>query len=546
MPSILTQSGFQRTARPAIYTRVDASALAGGAPTSGRVAIVGDFPAFPSAEPITFSSRRALTAHDPSSLELSHLAQLAFSPANDPAINGGASQVLICNARSGTAAASLTLGPLTLTSKVSGARGNRLKAALTISANNYTLALSRAELTESYEVEARPLFSLTNTTGESLTLSLVSGALTITGASSGELLSVSVSEAPTLRAAVGLIDSLENISATLTEPRAIPLDEIEALEETITDTATAQVRAPAQALYTALLSSGLVGVSIDTSDSAPSLTATTQQAAGGLDGSSLDYSAALEALEAEDVQIIALMSTDAAAHNLLISHLEAAALAGYERQAYTAAPHTETLDAIRQRASALNRPDVALAAQEITLFDARAQRVTLDATHTALMFAAMQAGSDTGEPLTRKRPAIITTGQNFNTHTDAEQALTSGLIFISFDRIGPRVERSVTTWLEDNNPIYSEVSSYESALVSLRDLRAALADQIGRPTRSSQRALIEARITARLEAQVRDGVIKSYKGVSLEDLGDHVAVSVEVAPVEPLNFITLTSVVIRG
>jgi hypothetical protein len=58
--------------------------------------------------------------------------------------------------------------------------------------------------------------------------------------------------------------------------------------------------------------------------------------------------------------------------------------------------------------------------------------------------------------------------------------------------------------------------------------------------------LIEARATARLEAQVRDGVIKAYGALTLEDLGDHVAVAVEVAPVEPLNFITLTSSIYRS
>lgn len=546
MPSILTQSGFSRTARPGIYTRVDASALAGGGATSGRLAVVGDFPAFPSATPTAFSSRRALAAHDLASLELSHVAQLAFNPANDPAIAGGASLVYMCSTRTGTTAAALTLGPLTLASKVYGARGNRLQASLTISSNTHTLALSRAGLSESYEIEATPALQLTNNTGEGVTLTIAEGVLTLTGDTAGELLSVTASEAPTLRAAVGLLDGLDGITAELLEPRTIELDQIEASEETAADGASLTLRAPGHQLLKALASSSLVSVTLDTTDSAASFTTESATATGGADGSGLDTAAALQALEAQDVQLIALMSTTEGDAAQLASHLDAAALAGYERQAYTAAPATFTLEQIRERAAGINRPDVALAAQNLEMFDARGQRVTLEAPYMALVLAAMQAGSDTGEPLTHKRPAIISTSQSFNTHTDAEQALQSGLIFISADRIGPRVERSVTTWLEDNNPIYSEVSSYESALVSLRDLRQALADQIGRPTRSSQLGLIEARATARLEAQVRDGVIKAYGALTLEDLGDHVAVAVEVAPVEPLNFITLTSSIYRS
>jgi len=207
MPSILNQAGFTRTARPNIYARVDASALSGGAPTSGRVAVVGDFPSFPSTEPVSFFSRRALVSYDPTDRALSHLAQLAFNPANDPAINGGASAVLICSARAGAVAGALTLGPLTLTSKVFGPRSNRLTAALEISSNTYSLSLNRAGLTESYEVESAALFTLTNNTGESLTLEVSEGTLTLS-APSGELLTLTEAEAPTVRAAVSFIDQL--------------------------------------------------------------------------------------------------------------------------------------------------------------------------------------------------------------------------------------------------------------------------------------------------------------------------------------------------
>ena len=179
------------------------------------------------------------------------------------------------------------------------------------------------------------------------------------------------------------------------------------------------------------------------------------------------------------------------------------------------------------------------------MYDPRGRIAALDARYTALILAAMQAGSDVGEPLTRKRPAILSTAQVWDTHADIEQALRAGLCVISRDQIGPRVERSLTSWLEDNNPVYTEISAYESVLFSVRDLRTALADQIGRPTKASQMSLIESRVNARLAAQVRDGRIKAYQGVTLEDLGDQVAISYQVAPVEPLNFIAITAIAQR-
>jgi hypothetical protein len=86
------------------------------------------------------------------------------------------------------------------------------------------------------------------------------------------------------------------------------------------------------------------------------------------------------------------------------------------------------------------------------------------------------------------------------------------------------------------------VSAYESILTSVRNLRNSLADQIGRPTRASQIPLISSRVQSALTAQVRDGIIKAFQNIQLEDLGDEVAISYEVAPVEPLNFISIRSV----
>lgn len=545
MPSFITQSGFPRTARPAIYARIDASALAGGALDSGALAIVGDFPSFPSSEPVAFSSRRAMAAFDATDRDLAQLAALAFSPSDDENANRGAAQVAMINAREGAVAATLAHGPITLTSSVYGPRGNRLQGTLTINGDTHALSLNRNGLTEAYSVESAPLFSITNNTGASIEYELEAGTFTLLDAGALTLLTVTSAEAPTARALVGLIDQLENISATLIDPINAPLSELDYLSGTIADGATGELKAPAFRLMRELSVSGLVSAELDNSSTAASFSASTETATGGAQGSVLDYEAALQSIEALSYQLVVLFSLSAADQSKLAAHLDAAARAGYERQAYTAIDSTSALSAVKTRAASLNAPDIALAAQSITIFSPTGERVTLDSRYTALMFAAMQAGSDTAEPLTRKRPRVISFSQAWNTHADAEEALRSGVIFMSSDTIGARIERGITTWLEDNNPVYSEISAYESLLVSVRDIRQALNDQIGRPARSSQLTLIESRVNARLNAQVLDGTIKAFANVTLEDLGDQVAVSYDAAPVEPLNFITLTAVARR-
>ena len=59
-----------------------------------------------------------------------------------------------------------------------------------------------------------------------------------------------------------------------------------------------------------------------------------------------------------------------------------------------------------------------------------------------------------------------------------------GVVSLSFSPLGYRVERSVTTYLEDDNPIFSEVSANESVNASIRGLRSQLDALIGTANRS--------------------------------------------------------------
>lgn len=543
MPTILSTSGFPRTGRPAIYARVDASALAGGAADSGNIAIVGDFPSFPSAEPVLFSSRRAMTAYDQSDRELSMLAQLAFNPSSDPLANRGASSVRMVNSRTSGVQASIALGPLTIKSSIYGARGNTTRATLAINGTDHKLTIDRGGQSEEFNGSSSAVATITNDSGSSIDVDISNGSLIVTQGAT-QLLNVTTDQASDLRAAIVLINNLEGISATLIEPSSIALDQIDLVDLTIADSASANILATAHSLLVELASSQLVSATIDTTSS-NALAAGTIHATGGSVGQTLDTATALASIENESVQIVVLHDFTEGNQILLLSHLSAAARAGYERQAYCAIQATNNLAAVKSRAAKLNSADIALTCQDIKLFDAQGQISERDSRFTALMLAGMQAGSDTGEPLTRKRPTIISTKQAFDPHADVEQAITSGTVIITQGPVGLRVERGITTYLTDKNPIFSEISTYESVLTSLRDIRNALEDQIGRPTKASQIPLIESRVQARLAVQVRDGIIKAFGAVQLEDLGDQVAVSYDVAPVEPLNFITLTAVAQR-
>ena len=406
-----------------------------------------------------------------------------------------------------------------------------------------------------------------NTDGEAVTLSLEIDAgdqsvstpsalslvseITISSANAGEIITVSgqrieitSADSQTVGGAIALINQLPDFSAQSLSARAVEIGALDYYSALAIGGVAVEIKADAQALLSAVASSALVEAERVYGAVLSTGSGFAQGAALGASGFA-EFEAALSAIENQDVQIVVLWSQTDTIQALISPHLRAAAQAGFERQAYTAIPSTLSLSDAGARTRDLNEAGIAVAAQKPTLINSRGAREEASELHLALIFAAMQAGSDVGMPLTRKRPNILSVSSSWDPYHDAEQALSSGICFCSVDALGPRVERGITTYQTDDNPIYSEISAYESILASLRDLRAALADQIGQPTKASQVPLIDARVKATLSRQVAAGTIKAFQGVTLEDLGDTIAISYEVAPVEPLNFVTITAVATR-
>ena len=130
MPSSIQLNGA-RIFRPGIQADIDTSALGGRGTSTGNVALVGDLLGFQKSTPTQFTSARALLDHDPADDELKLLAKLAFSPAADDAVPGGASSLWVVSTNTSTQAFANVLDSnaapaMVLSSKVWGLAGNRL------------------------------------------------------------------------------------------------------------------------------------------------------------------------------------------------------------------------------------------------------------------------------------------------------------------------------------------------------------------------------------------------------------------------------------
>jgi len=253
-----------------------------------------------------------------------------------------------------------------------------------------------------------------------------------------------------------------------------------------------------------------------------------------------DWDTALQSIEYSDVQIVSLMSSDIAILKKGISHANASAIAGFERNVWVGSSAGQELsDIFTDFTSQLNSRHVSLVAQRVQIENSRGDSEWKDPEWFALILAGMQAGTDPATPLTFKRPDILDISQDWDLRRDAGDAISKGICVTDSDSLGFRVTRSVTTHLEDDNPVFSEVSANESINTCIRSVRDYVIQNIGNKARAGSAKRLEAMVAARLNQIVFEDTIKAWRNLTIDDLGDTFRVNVEVAPVEPVNFIVL-------
>jgi hypothetical protein len=668
MPSSLNLSGL-KIYRPGVYSVIDASALGGKGVSTGNVAIVGDFPMFEQAEPLTFTNSKAVSDYYSADTELGLLARLAFSPSNDPQVPGGASTLTFQNVRSTTQAFAVlqnnAVNSVKVLAKVWGKAGKKTLIGIKENAtdsNGRDFAVSRDGLTENFTNVQSGVLGNVEYTGTNLNKSVLTATpgnlkltwekvivcngtddaitqamtdivndstatltfatteddqdvpdtvLTITGKDtdgadktaaltmsaanpgvtqtlaangfatiselkvdpganssvsftiSGTAFDLDTADFPTVGDAFTQINlsSNKNWKVTVKSPEtfSIPLTDLDTASgaNVATDAgnggAVAPLRSDLRSVLSALNTSKLITAERSSGATGPpdksAAFVNTPLESGGTEGTSIastDWETALTKIADKDVQIVVLFTDNATTQKLGIAHAKESALFGYERNLWVGAPKDKTLtELFDEHSSVLNTRHMAVVAQEIQIPNLKGTLVFKEPKYLAVMMAGMQAGSSIAMPLTWKRPNVSDVRQDWRENLDAGEAIQKGICVLSRDNLGWRVERSVTTHLEDDNPIFSEVSAFESVNTSVRDLRAKLIGQIGNPVIAGTASRMVGAVEARLDKQVKDGIIKAFRNVFIEDLGDTFNVHYEVAAVEPLNFIVVTAHVVR-
>jgi hypothetical protein len=361
-----------------------------------------------------------------------------------------------------------------------------------------------------------------------------------------------------LAQAADIINAQSGAGYTATaEPAAerITLDDIDELVGIIWNDVVEtpqSVRADLWAIIEALGSSLLViPARMTGGDSPPEATAGEVLLAGGTKLASQDYSAAFDSLRAEDAQILWMESTDVADIKTGRAHCQYMAGIGRgERDLWAGSDAQKTLEELKtDYTTQINSRHVGLCPQEPKLTDHRGRDVWAGPEYLALLMAGGQSGTNVGVPLTKKFPNVLDVRQHpsWDPEEEADLALARGLCIVNRQRLGWQVERSITTYLTDDNPVFSEKSTNESFNTSIRVLREQVEALIGDPGVPTTQGRIRSIATTSLDQQIRDQIINAYNNrtVTIDDLGDVFRINYEFRPIEPVNFVIVAASAVR-
>jgi ribosomal protein S5 len=276
--------------------------------------------------------------------------------------------------------------------------------------------------------------------------------------------------------------------------------------------------------------------------------------AGGSDGitDNTAWSNAYSAAELVDVQWVVPISSDPSIFAMNDAHCAFMSTVGQkERRGIVGmANNTADTDAIAA-AKSINSDRTSLVHIGYYGFNAAGALTLFPPYLLAAQIAGAFSGVNPGVAMTNKTLKVNSLERDLRNPTDTDVLIPAGVLCVEDTDEGYKVVQSVTTWLSNQNYNRVEVSVGVALDYTVRSLRRsldALRGQQATPLNLA-RAVTLADSTCRLLAQpapagigvlVGDATNPAYKNITANLAGDVIAVSLQVSPVLPINYIPIT------
>ena len=283
--------------------------------------------------------------------------------------------------------------------------------------------------------------------------------------------------------------------------------------------------------------------------------------AGGIEGvaTTAHYQTALDILKTIDVSTIVPLTGNPAIHTAVNAHCIYMGGAGRSERdgvvglvaltgSVPAVPFAlPTKASVKDQILALNSRHLRACAQTISRYNTAGTLTVFEPYFQAVIVAGMQAGSTVGTSLTRKVANVVAVAQNalpapdgWSPADNSDEMIRAGLWFMESHRTGIRCVRNVTTYLQDNNVAFTEASVNEAANFAVFNFRNNMEAVVGQKGFAGTVEAAEGIAIQILSIMVTEGVLTQFRALTVELLVDTLVVSVEIAPVIPINFVTAT------
>lgn len=554
------------TSTPTTVSKVDDTAEQPSQPTVGNIlALVGTCTGGQPNTPLYFGNPNEVAAVLGTG-PLAYAVQKAFAPS---AQTNAPSTVIAIRVGRATAA-SLTLldtagqPSILLTSAQYGLPANQTK--VKVEAGTISGLRVTTQNGQSYNVGDNlgriPLQVLYAGLALSATVSVSNGNVILTAPAGTVVATINLVDAPSVAQLADRISAVPGFTATITGGSEFTpaLNGLDTLAATDCRTAALPLHADLQAVIEYLNGLGEVFVTATRPVGAglPPAPVPFSYLAGGTSPATLfgDWTDALNTLQSVDCQWIVPVTGDMAVADATDAHCSYMSTVGRkERRALTGPAAGTTIDQVTAIALQLDSDRTSVCWPGFYDFDANGIRTLFDPFYTAVVVAAMFAGSDPGMPMTNKTVKARGLEVAVRNPTDTNRLIDGGVLCLEATPQGIKVVRSITTWLANNNFNRCEVSVGAATDFVVRNVRDAVdplrggeaaPSAIARAVSQTESCLRE---LARPQPEglgiiVGDALHPAYRNIRATLTGDILAVFYECSPVLPINFIPQTASIV--
>jgi len=291
--------------------------------------------------------------------------------------------------------------------------------------------------------------------------------------------------------------------------------------------------------------------SVGATGGAPSNTASPVFLSGGSEGTASfsDWQRGLNLLKKARVNSVVVLTPDPAVHAAQDAHCAyMGGIGRSERDAFVGIMNAGMTDvATKDEAKAqiidLNSRHTRAVAQAIERYNTAGERQEFTPPFYAAITAGMQAGSPVGTPLTHKYVNVLSIRQHssWNPTDDADEMINAGLSFLeNVESVGRRIVRNVTTHLSSNNIAFVEGSVNQAVNFATFNFRTNMEASVGKKGFAGTINAAKGVAVGTMGLLVDATILVTWRSLAIELVVDVLEVSVEMAPVLPINFVANT------